>query len=58
MPRWNGVVEQNNWTIMNIEMTMLKARNLPNDFLAEIVACSVSILNISPTNSVNGKFPQ
>lgn len=38
--------------------SMLKAKNLSNDFWAEIVACALYILNRSPMKSVKDKIPQ
>ena len=42
---------------MTMARSMLKVKNLPNEYWAEAVACSIYILNRSPTKSVKGKFP-
>lgn len=56
-PQQNGVAERKNQTIMNMARSMLKAKNLANEYWAEAVACSVYILNRSPTKSVKDKVP-
>lgn len=43
---------------MNMARIMLKEKNLSNEYWAEAVACSVYILNPSPTSSVKDKVPQ
>ena len=43
---------------MNMGITLLKEKSLSNTFWAEGVACSVYLLNRSPTTSVKMKFPQ
>jgi hypothetical protein len=57
-PQHNGVVERKNQTIMNMARSMLKVKKLSNDYWVEAVACSVYILNRSPTISVKDKVPQ
>jgi hypothetical protein len=52
------VAERKNQTIMNMERTLLKEKSLSNRFWAEAVACSVYLLNRSPTISVKMKVPQ
>ena len=51
-PQQNGVAERKNRTLMEMERSMLKAKNLSNDFWAEAVACAAYILNKSPIESV------
>ena len=43
---------------MNMARSMLKEKHLPNAYWGEAVACSVYILNRSPTKSVKNKVPQ
>ena len=38
--------------------SILKEKQLENEFLGEAVACSFYILNRSPAKSVKSKFPQ
>jgi transposase InsO family protein len=57
-PQQNGVAERKNQTIMNMERTLLKEKSLSNRFWVEAVACSVYLLNISPTTSLKMKVPQ
>jgi hypothetical protein len=57
-PQQNGVAERKNQTIMNMERTLIKEKCLSNNFWAEVVACSVYLLNRSPTTSLQMKFPQ
>jgi hypothetical protein len=52
------VAEIKNQTIMNMARTLLKEKSLSNRFWAEAVACSVYLLNISPTTSLKMKVPQ
>ena len=43
---------------MNMARSLLTARKLSKDYWAKAVACSVYILNRSPTSSVQGKVPE
>jgi hypothetical protein len=52
------VVERKNQTIMNMERKLIRDKFLSNLFWAEVVACSIYLLNISPTTSVKMKVPQ
>jgi hypothetical protein len=52
------VAERKNQTIMNMARTLLKKKSLSNTFWAEAIACSVYLLNRSPTTSLKMKFPQ
>jgi transposase InsO family protein len=56
-PQQNGVAERKNQTIMNMARSMLKAKNLSNEYWGEAVACSVYILNLSPTNKCEKSSP-
>eukprot|EP00253_Pinus_taeda_P013003 PITA_13003 len=51
-PQQNGVTERKNRTIMNMVRSMLKGRNLSNEYWAEVVACVIYAINRYPTNSV------
>eukprot|EP00253_Pinus_taeda_P016095 PITA_16095 len=51
-PQQNGVAERKNMTIMDMARSMLKAKNLPNDYWAEAVNCAAYILNKCPTKAV------
>jgi hypothetical protein len=57
-PQQNGVAERKNQTIMNMARSLLKEKCLSNTFWAEAVACSVYLLNRSPTTSLKMKVPQ
>jgi hypothetical protein len=57
-PQQNGVAERKNQAIMNMARTLLKEKNLSNMFWVEVVACSVYLLNRSPTTSLKMKVPQ
>jgi transposase InsO family protein len=57
-PQQNGVAERKIQTIMNMARSLLKEKNMSNLFWAEVVACSVYLLYISPTTSVKMKVPQ
>jgi hypothetical protein len=43
---------------MEMARSMLKGKNLSNEYWAEAVACAVYILNMSPTKIVRGMIPQ
>jgi len=51
-PQQNGVAEQKNQTIMSMARIMLSYKQLSNEYWAEAVACSIYLLNRSPTVSV------
>jgi transposase InsO family protein len=57
-PQQNGVAERKNQTIMDMARTLLKEKSLSNIFWAEVVACSVYLLNRSPTTSLKMKVLQ
>ncbi|KAK9100212.1 hypothetical protein Scep_023642 [Stephania cephalantha] len=54
----NGVAERKNKTIIDMAHSMLKAKGLPDSFWAEAVACSVYLLNRSPTKGVSHITPE
>ena len=51
-PQHNGVAERKNHTIMEMTRSMLKDKNLSNEYWAEEVACAIYILNMSLTKIV------
>jgi hypothetical protein len=57
-PQHNGVAEQKNRTIMDMAKSMLKGKNLSNEYWAEVVDCVVYILNRSPTKILRDMIPQ
>ncbi|KAA0063252.1 integrase [Cucumis melo var. makuwa] len=42
---------------MEMARSMLKAKNLPNEFCGDVVACTVYILNRAPTKRIPGMTP-
>ena len=57
-PQQNGVAERKNRTIMEMARSMLKGKNLPNEYWVEAVSCAIYILNRSPTKIVMDMVPQ
>jgi hypothetical protein len=53
-PQQNGIVERKNKHIIEITHAMLKEKNLPNYFWAEMVTIVVYIMNRTPTAAVHG----
>ncbi|KAG7576575.1 Ribonuclease H-like superfamily [Arabidopsis thaliana x Arabidopsis arenosa] len=56
-PEQNSVAERKNRTVVEMARSMLKQKNLPNQFWAESVKTAVYLLNISPTKAVLNKTP-
>jgi transposase InsO family protein len=56
-PEQNGVAERKNRTVVEMARSLLKAKELPNQYWAEAVATSVYLLNISPTKAVLNQTP-
>lgn len=56
-PEQNGIAERKNRTVMEMARSMLKSKDLPNQFWAEAVHTAVYLLNISPTKAVMGRTP-
>jgi hypothetical protein len=56
-PKQNGVAERKNRTIMEMDQSMIKEKQLPNEYCTEAIACSVYILNRCPTKEVINKSP-
>ena len=57
-PQQNGVAEQKNRTIMNMDRSMLSHKKLSNEYWAEVVGCSIYLLNRSPIVAVQDKIPE
>ena len=57
-PQQNGVAERKNRTILNMERSMMKQKQIPKAFCAEAVDCVVYILNRSLTRSLWNMTPQ
>jgi len=51
-PQHKEVAERKNRTIMDMAMSMLKVKGMPNYFWAEAVTCAVYLINRLPTRSV------
>jgi hypothetical protein len=43
---------------MNMARSLLNAKKISNEYWGEAVACSIYILNLSPTSGVKNQFPQ
>ncbi|GJZ79695.1 retrovirus-related pol polyprotein from transposon TNT 1-94 [Tanacetum coccineum] len=56
-PEQNGVVERKNRTVVEMARSMMKTKDLSDEFWAEAVATAVYILNISPTKAVWNMTP-
>jgi hypothetical protein len=50
-PKQNGVAERKNKIIMDMVRCMLKAKQMPKEFLAKEVATTIIIWNNCPTES-------
>jgi len=57
-PQQNSVAERKNRIILNMARSMLKGKNMPQDFWAEAIACAVYLLNPCPKQSVWNKTQQ
>ena len=56
-PQQNGVAERKNRSLVEMAKSMLKAKELPNNFWAESVHTAAYILNRSPTSSLHDMTP-
>ncbi|KAL4291772.1 hypothetical protein GQ457_14G025100 [Hibiscus cannabinus] len=56
-PEQNGVAERKNRTVVEMARSMLRARELSDQFWAEAVATFVYLLNLSPTRAVLNRTP-
>lgn len=43
---------------MNMVRSMLKGKNVSNEYWAEAVACAIYVINGSPTKSVMNRVPE
>ena len=57
LPQQNGVVEQQNQTVVGMARSMMKAKGLPARFWGEAVTTVVFILNHASTKALMGKTP-
>ncbi|KAJ3704843.1 hypothetical protein LUZ61_008548 [Rhynchospora tenuis] len=57
-PQQNGVAERKNRTILDMVRSMLKSKNMPKEFWAEVVQCAVYLQNRCPTASLENMTPQ
>jgi len=57
-PQQNGVAERKNQTIMNMARSMFPYKQLSNEYWTEAIACSIYLLNKSPTVSVKNMVPE
>ncbi|KAH0647717.1 hypothetical protein KY290_033702 [Solanum tuberosum] len=56
-PEQNGIAERKNRTVVEMARSMVKNKDLPIQFWAEVVHTAVYLLNISPTKAVMGRSP-
>ena len=56
-PQQNGVAERKNCKIMEMARCVLKKKNLPIEFWAEVVSCAAYLINRSPTKSLDNITP-
>ncbi|XP_026377667.1 uncharacterized protein LOC113271960 [Papaver somniferum] len=57
-PQQNGVAEKKNRTIMEMERTIRRTKDLPKNFWGYAVDTTVYLINICPTNSLNNMTPE
>ncbi|KAD7477788.1 hypothetical protein E3N88_00924 [Mikania micrantha] len=57
-PQQNGVAERKNRSLLELARSMLKNKDMPNEFWGEAVACAAYILNRSTTKSLSNINPQ
>ena len=53
----NGVAERKNRIVVEMARSLLKAKEIPNEYWAEAIANSVYLLNLSPTKAVLNQTP-
>jgi transposase InsO family protein len=56
-PQQNGVVERRNQTVVAAARALLKQRDMPVIYWGEAAMTVVHLLNLSPTNALDGKTP-
>jgi transposase InsO family protein len=54
-PQQNGMVEQQNQTVVGMARSKMKAKGMPARFWGEAVTMAVFILNRAPTKALKGK---
>lgn len=52
-----GLAERQNCTVVKMARSLVKAKELPNQYRAEAIATSVYLLNISPTKAILNQTP-
>nr|KYP55958.1 Retrovirus-related Pol polyprotein from transposon TNT 1-94 [Cajanus cajan] len=57
-PQQNGVAERKNRTILDMVRSMLKGKNMPKKFWAEVMQCAVYVQNRCPHAKLGEKTPQ
>lgn len=57
MPQQNGVAERKNRTVVEMARSMLKAKELPDEFWGQALATVVYLLNISSIRAVMNRTP-
>ncbi|KAD1131218.1 hypothetical protein E3N88_43246 [Mikania micrantha] len=57
-PQQNGVAERRNRSLLNLARSMLKHKNMPDDFWGEAVACAAYIINRTITKSLENMTPK
>ena len=57
IPQQNGVAKTKNMSVIEMAGSMLKSKELPNNFLAEAVSTAIYLLNISPTKALKNITP-
>jgi transposase InsO family protein len=57
IPQQNGVAERKNRTILDMIRSMIKTKEMPKEFWAEIVQCAVYIQNRRPHTILENKTP-
>ena len=58
MPKWNGLAERMNQTIMERVRSMLAYAKLSKMFWAEALMTVTYVINISPSSPLDGDVPQ
>jgi transposase InsO family protein len=57
-PQQNGVAERKNRTIFDMIRSMLKTKNMPKEFWAEAMQCTVYVQNLCPHQILENKTSQ
>jgi transposase InsO family protein len=56
-PQQNGVTERKNRTILDMVRSMIKTKEMPKEFWAEVVRCAMYVQNRYPHAFLNKKTP-